>query len=139
MDILDRAPEDTITDAGAELRLGAENRTMETTVVSYAQTQFALPIWEAGISVVTVDNPLRVTSSSSTLHYAVNVRKPNPNARFLPKNIDLAALQSLLGDPSLAGQRAPNPDLPRVRRINSKRLRILRYDPSRKTIRCKRT
>src|SRR5438046_287397 len=53
------------------LRFESEERVMDSTVVSYAQTMFGLPIHEAGISVTvnTPDNSVR--AATSTLHYDI--------------------------------------------------------------------
>ncbi len=46
-----KRPEDKLTDEGTQLRFAEQKSIMETTVVSYAQTHYGLPIWEAGVSV----------------------------------------------------------------------------------------
>jgi hypothetical protein len=111
-------PEDKLTAEGVMLHISVVNPVMETTVVSYVETDLALPIWEAGVTVVAHNNPLRVTSSQSSVHFNVKTRSPGPDARFLPDRIDSLMLAHLLGV-----QEVPP-------KINSARLRIYRYDPA---------
>ena len=73
-----------MTDEDTKIRFALENLNMKTFVISYSQTHFGLPIWGAGISVVIQNNPLRVTSSHSTLHFSVQVDKPDLNTEFWP-------------------------------------------------------
>src|SRR6266566_2220154 len=54
-------PEDKLTAEGVMLHIAAVNPVMETTVVSYVETDLALPIWEAGVTVVAHNNPLRAS------------------------------------------------------------------------------
>lgn len=52
-----------------------------TSTISYVQTIGGLPIWEAGFGVTVQSDPLRVTSSWSTLHQGVKVAEPRPEFR----------------------------------------------------------
>lgn len=104
---------------GARLRLVKEKKMLETTVVSYVQTHFGLPIWEAGVSVTLHSNPLRITSSTSSIHHDIKVEKPDLKSRFMPDSLTVADTTRLLK----LTQRAP-----RIK-INQKRLLIYRYDP----------
>lgn len=122
---LDLRPENRLTDDSTELRFGHHGSIMETTTISYVQTHLGLPIWEAGISVVMHDGPLRVTSSQSTAHFDVTVRKPDESARFLDDRIDLSTLNQLLG---------LQEEKEKASRINGTRLRIYRHE-SRKRFR----
>ena len=79
-----------------ELRFGEEKKILETTSISFAQTHFGLPIWEAGFNVVVLDNPLRVTSSHSTLHYKLDIQKPNPDGPFAIDHLNAPLLAEAL-------------------------------------------
>src|SRR5262245_50411759 len=109
-----------LTSEGTLLKFAAVKNFMGTIVVSYAQTHFGLPIWEAGISVTMMDRPLRVTSSYSTIHLVVDAQAPDSEARYLPAKIDPASLARILG----LRERAAHPT------INATRLLIYRYDPA---------
>src|SRR5262245_11129576 len=108
-----------LTDEGTLLKFAAEKRVMETIVISFVQTYFGPPIWEAGVSVTMHDQPLRVTSSQSTIHFDVHVQKPDAQAKYLPDHINARVLGELLA----LGDGAPLP------KINRTRLLIYRYDP----------
>src|SRR5262249_38588519 len=84
----------------------------------FVQTYFGLPIWEAGVSVTMHDQPLRVTSSQSTIHFDVHVQKPDAQAKYLPDHINARVLGELLA----LADGAPLP------KINRTRLLISRHD-----------
>lgn len=58
------------------LHFESEKQMMDSTTVSYAQTMFGLPIYQAGMSVTmhTPDNA--VTAATSTLHYDIKANPP---------------------------------------------------------------
>ena len=58
------------------LRFEAEKRMMDSTVVSYAQTMFGLPIYQAGVSVMLNQPDNSVKAASSTLHYDIAAQPP---------------------------------------------------------------
>src|SRR5687768_16672983 len=60
---LTSAPPNELTPAGPELRFAGEKTVLGTVTLSFSQTQFGIPIWEAGVSVTTQPSPRRVTSS----------------------------------------------------------------------------
>lgn len=104
---------------GTMLQFAEQKSVMETTVVSYAQTHFGLPIWEAGVSVWMNGNPLRVTSSLSTYNHDVQIDYVDPkDFKISPDQLTAEILIGLLGNPNA------------VPRINGTKLRILRYDPA---------
>lgn len=109
-----------LIEEGSQLRFAEEKSLMGTTVVSYVQTYFGLPIWEAGVSVTLQDKPLRVTSSQSTVHFDVQVQKPGPSAKFMSARISPAKLAQAPG----LKETDTRP------KINSTRLLIYRYDPA---------
>jgi zinc metalloprotease ZmpB len=58
------------------LRFETEKRVMDTTVVSYTQTMFGLPVYQAGVAVTVDDAENAVRSASSTLHYDISAQPP---------------------------------------------------------------
>ena len=58
------------------LRFESEKHTMDSTVVSYNQTMFGLPIYQAGVSVVMHGPQNQVKAATSTLHYDVAAQPP---------------------------------------------------------------
>jgi hypothetical protein len=109
---------DTITKDDVQLRFGDQSSLLETTVVSYSQTRWSLPIWEAGFGLSMLGGPLRVTSSRSAIHIAPVFHEPSQTPKYLPASIDERVLSDLLGLRDLA------------LKINGTRLRVYRYDPS---------
>lgn len=83
-------------DAGTELRFSEEKHMMETSTVSFSQTQFGIPIWEAGFSVVMQGEPLRVTSSHSTLHDVEQMARPTLRGPLVPQRITARRLAETL-------------------------------------------
>ncbi len=117
---LDAPLEGKLSDVVTQLRFAAEKQIFETTVISYVQTHYGLPIWEAGVSITLHSQPLRVTSSQSTIHLDVTVKKPAAKAKGLPPAIKPALLGDFLG----LGEKGDRP------RVNATRLLIYRYDSS---------
>src|SRR5260370_36226207 len=58
------------------LRFESEKHTMDSTVVSYNQTMFGLPIYQAGVSVVMHGPQNQIKAATSTLHYDVAAQPP---------------------------------------------------------------
>jgi zinc metalloprotease ZmpB len=117
---LDQPVGDSITEDGLQLRFGDQSTLLETTLVSYSQTRWSLPIWEAGLGVSILAGPQRVTSSRSTLHTDPSFHAPSKKPRFLLKEINDRVLRTQLG---LAGLNL---------KINATRLRVYQYDPSKR-------
>jgi hypothetical protein len=103
---------------GEGLRLAQVKSVKETTVVSFVQMHHGLPIWEAGLSVVVHGRPLRVTSSTCSVHFGVQA-PPVDDALFGPEKLDEARLAEVLG-------------VPGALRVNRTRALIYRYDPARR-------
>ena len=80
---------------GTKLHLGGEKSLMGTTSVSYQQTYNGLPIWEAGVNVTVQEEPMRVTSSYSSVHQAVTVA--NEDALAGPTDLTPESVKQLLG------------------------------------------
>jgi zinc metalloprotease ZmpB len=110
-----------MTDEGSMLRFAEEKNIMETYVISYSQTYFGLQIWEAGFSVNMQASPIGVTSSQSTVHSKVKMRKPDENSEFMPERIDTSILTRILGLDS-----GETRDL----EINGTGLLVYQYDPN---------
>ncbi len=45
-------------------------------VVSYVQTYYGLPVWQAGVNVRMQSDPMQVTSSQSTVHHDIDLAMP---------------------------------------------------------------
>jgi hypothetical protein len=105
--------------AGPRLAFKEEKTAGDNTVVSYAQTEGGLPVWDAGLTVRLHRKPLQVTGTHNHLHYQLDVHKPGPEAPYLPGRLGVPKLRQLLNlDPQ-----APDPE------ITSHRLLIYRYAP----------
>lgn len=100
----------------SRLRIGEEKPLLGTTSVSYQQTYANLPIWESGINITVQENPLRVTSSHSSVHQ--DVRPVNKDtivgAANRPEDITPVLLENLL-------------DLPRSTQLTINGTRFLIY------------
>ncbi len=119
---IDRTPAEKMEDEPTQLRFARSDRAGATATVSYQQTHFGLPIWEAGVSVLLLTDTLRATSSSSTVHRDVAVPRPRPDARCMPDQLSDAHLADVL---RLDGKRPE--------RINAKQLWVFRYDAKTRT------
>lgn len=115
---------DQLGEAGTRLQFDVLKSTLNSSVVSYQQTHYGLPIWRAGVRVQLHEAPLRVTSSQSTIHYDVKVSLPKKGGEsdFMSEDFTRSSLRSPLG----LSTRAKLPD------INRTRLLIYRYDPDRR-------
>jgi hypothetical protein len=113
----DQAPGQAITTDGPQLRYADESSLLATTAVAYAQTQWSLPIWEAGLSIAILGGPQRVTSSRSSLHIDPAFHRPSKRPEYLPDAIREKDLGELLG----VGDQPV--------RVNGMRLRVYRFDP----------
>lgn len=102
-----------------QIRFKEQKSVMESTVISYQQSHFGIPILNAGI-VVQVHGPdLRVTSSQNTIQYNVKVKNPDPKAKYMPPSCDATVVAHCLG------YKKESP-LPKIKRTG---LLIYRYDP----------
>ncbi|HEX7979681.1 MAG TPA: hypothetical protein VF461_13825 [Gemmatimonadaceae bacterium] len=63
-------------DENEALRFEAEKHLMDSTTVSYTQTMYGLPIFQAGMSVTVRTPDNAVTAATSTLHYDVAAAPP---------------------------------------------------------------
>jgi len=70
---------------GSQLRFAAESALPGVPAsVSFVQMYMGLPIWEAGVTVTVLSDPLRVVSSRSTFHHEVELANlPPPEAEVL--------------------------------------------------------
>lgn len=112
---------------GQALRFESEQGMMDSSTVTYVQTMFGLPIYQAGVSVTTHGPDNAVTAASSTLHYDVAAAMPE------------AGLESLTATGADASNGAYD-DMVRAAlgkngakiRINATRLMVYRYDAARR-------
>ena len=107
-----------VPDEGSKLHYLNEQEVGHQMVVSYAQTELGLPVWQAGIAVKLASEPYRVISSQSSVQTEIEVEQPSANSPYLPEGIDPGVLARLLGLDE-------NQELT----INDKRLLIYRFDP----------
>jgi hypothetical protein len=93
---LDLRPSGKVENAGTELRFAQQDAATGTATASFQQTHFGLPVWQAGFTVSMLANPLRATSSLSTLHPKIDARKPGADAKCLADRITSQSLRALL-------------------------------------------
>src|SRR5207248_208998 len=91
------APSTALEDAPVEFRFIQERPQFDTTTVAFHQTDFGLPIWQAGLSVQLKNDPFRVLSAQSTLHPEVKLERPSDDAVKRAELIDEQELARLLG------------------------------------------
>jgi hypothetical protein len=96
LNALAQSPSDVVEDAGTELRFSRQEAITGTATVSFQQTHFGLPVWQAGFTVSMLTGPLRATSSLSTLHATIDIRKPKGDAKCLRGRITPQQLAKLL-------------------------------------------
>ena len=108
-----------VSGEGSKLHYLNEQESANQMMISYAQTELGLPVWQAGIAVKLVSQPYRVISSQSSVQTGIEVERPNANSPYLPESIDPQVLARLLGLDE-------NQELT----INNKRLLIYRFDPN---------
>jgi hypothetical protein len=101
--------------SSTELRFSSWNAVTGTVTVSFQQTYFGLPIWQAGFVVNLLESELRVVSSQSSMHLTVDITQPKDDSPCLPGGISQDKLAKLLGQ-----------NLSELR-IDSKRLWVYRY------------
>ena len=119
---------DVITPDGNEIRRFKPTKSLlGTDTVSFVQTRFGLPIWEAGLAVTVQRDPLRVTSSLSTVHLAVEITKPVDNAGYMPDKLTDQLFKHTLG-PTVNSLPDLVKTLPGLA-INGKRLLIYQFNP----------
>jgi len=96
LNALAQNPSDVVEDGGTELRYSRQEAITGTATVSFQQTHFGLPVWQAGFTVSMLTGPLRATSSLSTLHATIDIRKPKGDAKCLRGRITPQELAKLL-------------------------------------------
>lgn len=89
-------------------------------VVDYTQSFAGLPVWRADFAVHIASNPMRVTSSTSTLHNAITLgNNPNEVAEQYERILTPETISQFLGIQGDLG----------VSRINGMNLVIYQYNP----------
>ncbi len=108
---------------GVEYRLWAEKTQFDTTTITFAQTCFGLPIWDAGLAVQVKPNPYRITSAESTAHVEVSADKPSPAALARLGKLNEETLAQSLGlTPGIKGFERSS------LRIERQKLYVYRYE-----------
>lgn len=102
------------------LRFESETRLMDSTIVSYNQTMFGLPIYQAGMSVTVRGPDNAVQAATSTLHYDIEAQPPGNS---LTRSVTNAA--AVGGYDDLVREAIPAAN---EMRINRTRLMVYRYD-----------
>ena len=120
---LSRSPEHEPTATGVEYRYLSEKHQFDMSTVSFHQTCFGLPVWEAGLSVTMKHNPLRVVGARSTQHPKLAVKRPNAMHITRLKALDVKTLAKHLGLDGKAHRGALS--------INRQRLMIYQHDETR--------
>jgi zinc metalloprotease ZmpB len=90
--------------AGSQFRLQGEKAQFDTTTVTYDQTMYGLPVWEAGVSVHVKEGPFRVIGADTTRHADLAAAKGEADLQDdlrdldrLDEQIDEDRLAELLG------------------------------------------
>jgi len=83
--------------AGTELRFKDEKTAAGASTVSYDQTHFGLPVWNAGLTVRIDRRPMQVISSHNAVHYDLAANRPTAGAPYVPHRLDGKVLKRLLG------------------------------------------
>ena len=109
--------------APEDLRFKEEKSVAGAATVSYNQTVFGLPIWDAGVSVRVNTSPMQVTGSHNAVHYDVEVERPPADAPYLPQRMDRGRLAEVL---HLDAGSAPS--------VTATRQVIYRYEPENASI-----
>jgi zinc metalloprotease ZmpB len=115
---LDLRPSDAIESADTELRFAQQDSSNGTGTVSFQQTHFGLPVWQAGFTASLLTDVLRVTASLSTLHPAFDIKEPKQDAKCMAGRITSKSLSELIKTDGGRGEIV----------INAERLWIYRYD-----------
>ena len=105
---------------GARLKAAEEKTMLDTTVVSYQQTYLGLPVWQAALDVRMYGEPLKVASSSSTLHHDIDAAPP-PTDQLEAYGSEPEALRDALGLDEATAQQLT---------INETRSLVYLYDPA---------
>jgi zinc metalloprotease ZmpB len=93
--------------------------------VAYGQRHGNLPVWEAGVAVSTLPNPMRVVSSRSTYHHDIKLMNPD----VLERHHEIEAEEPLVDTAKLAAALGVKGRKRGQIRIHSVRLLVYRYDP----------
>jgi hypothetical protein len=115
---LGASPSDAIEDAGTELRFSTQDTVTGTATVSFQQTHFGLPVWQAGFTVSMLAEPLRATASLSALHAAIEIDRPKDDAPCMRGRITSQRLAQLLNKARGRGRMV----------VNGERIWVYRYD-----------
>lgn len=113
-----------LTPTEAQLHRDKVKDTAGSIVVNYVQSYHGLPVWHADFAIHIASNPMRVTSSTSTVHASIILgNNLDKAAEEFQKELTPEALTKLLGIKRGKG----------VLKINGLRLVIYQYDPDQRT------
>jgi hypothetical protein len=90
-------PSTSIEDAPPEYRFIQEKHQFDTATVAYCQTDFGVPVWQAGVAVQMKLDPFRILSSQSTMHPNLNVKRPPDKSVERAQSISQTELTRQLG------------------------------------------
>lgn len=80
-----------------EMRSAEDKSILGVHTVTFVQTHYSLPIWEAGVSIIVQGNPLSIGNSYSSIHPRVNVAPAPIGAPCMAGNIDANEFKNILG------------------------------------------
>jgi zinc metalloprotease ZmpB len=89
--------EETPTSDGVEYRLWSEKTQFDTTTVTFSQSYFGVPVWEAGVAVQMMLNPIRIIGAQSTAHADVSAERPSDQVLRRLDNLNEERLARSLG------------------------------------------
>ncbi|MDH3742752.1 MAG: hypothetical protein OER56_14265, partial [Hyphomicrobiales bacterium] len=117
---LHEAPSRTlVTGEKTQLRLAKDKSTLNIRTIVYAQTYLGIPVWRRGLTIVMEDAERRITSSTSTVDFDVDVALENQKGKFVAGDDD--RLAKLLGAIAVRFKA-------KLISINGSKLWIYRYD-----------
>ena len=117
----------TITSDLTDVRIMGENATLGMNNFTFVQTHFSLPVWESGITLTILEDPIRVTGSASTFHLGGTYQTPSDDPPCTADKISEPAFKNLLGTAVNT-----HPDLQkgldRLRIVDDPRMWVYQYD-----------
>src|ERR1043166_984589 len=119
------SPESEPSDAQVEYRFHVEKLHGQSTTVSYHQTFWGLPVWEAGLSISMKQKPLAIAGVQTSHHRDIRASKPSSKAIARLKALNPQTLAKLIG---VTGKKTPFKA--KSLKVLFKRLMIYRYAQS---------
>jgi hypothetical protein len=119
-------PEQDLSGGGIEFRLSSEKHQFDLVTVTFYQTYFGLPVWEAGLSITMKDKPFRVVGAQTTRHPDLELKRPSAQAIARSRKLDPATIAKSLGF-------ASGPPDDSSFNVDRQRLMIFRYERAKRT------